>query len=44
MAKITKRKTGWFVQGRRTGYTPRCETSRTNREARRPRHAGKKRR
>lgn len=33
MATITKRKTGWLVQVRRKGYTPRCKTFRTKGEA-----------
>jgi integrase len=33
MATITKRKTGWLVQVRRKGYSPRCKTFRTKSEA-----------
>ena len=33
MATITKRKSGWSVQVRRTGYSPRCRTFQTKGEA-----------
>lgn len=33
MATITKRKTGWAVQVRRKGYTPRCKTFRAKGDA-----------